>query len=333
MDAPLLDFAELLAPIPGDDPAGSAVDFMVGEQLREARKEDLEASPVRKPDWLRIIRLAQQTLTGSSKNLDVAARLTEALVRQHGFAGLRDGLRLMREIVEGCWDRIYPGVEDGDIEPRAAPFYWLDDPVKGACFPSTIRAVPVVSGEAGGYGWLEWRESQSGKGPVSREDFEKALLATPPETCSATVDHIKQSREELGHLVSALNAKMGAEAPALTAVAQALEECSGLAEEILRRKRPDSGAETHPPSDGEAAAAPGQARAPSSRAEAYRQLAQAAAILKEIEPHSPIPYLIQRAVELGGLPFPQLIKALIRDPVVLTELSREFGIQEPPPKE
>jgi type VI secretion system protein ImpA len=70
-----------------------------------------------------------------------------------------------------------------------------------------------------------------------------------------------------------------------------------------------------------------------SRAEAYRQLAQAAARLRELEPHSPIPYLVQRAVELGGLPFPLLIKALIRDGNVISELNRELGIKESHPEE
>ena len=41
-----------------------------------------------------------------------------------------------------------------------------------------------------------------------------------------------------------------------------------------------------------------------SRAQVYQQLAQAAAMLQRLEPHSPIPYLINRAVELGACPSP-----------------------------
>jgi type VI secretion system protein ImpA len=61
-------------------------------------------------------------------------------------------------------------------------------------------------------------------------------------------------------------------------------------------------------------------------------LAQAAALLKELEPHSPIPYLVQRAVELGALPFPELMIALIREPNVLADLNRELGIKVSPPQ-
>jgi hypothetical protein len=51
-------------------------------------------------------------------------------------------------------------------------------------------------------------------------------------------------------------------------------------------------------------------------------------MLQQIEPHSPIPYLVKRAVELGALPFPRLIQQLIRDGNVLTELKREMGIKD-----
>src|SRR5688572_10518289 len=128
---PLLDYQVLVAPIAGDDPAGSSVPFEVRRKLEEDRKEeslddyapDDPARPekAKKADWDSISRLAQETLKNVSKDLQVAARLTEALVRLHGFAGLRDGLRLLRELIEQGWERLNPQLEDGDVEPRAAP--------------------------------------------------------------------------------------------------------------------------------------------------------------------------------------------------------------------
>jgi predicted component of type VI protein secretion system len=65
----------------------------------------------------------------------------------------------------------------------------------------------------------------------------------------------------------------------------------------------------------------------------YRQLAQAAEVLQQLEPHSPVPYLIRRAVELGDLPFPDMIRKLIREATVLAELDRELGIIKEQPSE
>ena len=60
----------------------------------------------------------------------------------------------------------------------------------------------------------------------------------------------------------------------------------------------------------------------------YEQLAQAAALLQQLEPHSPIPYLIQRAVDLGAKSFPDLMKELVRDSNVLSSMNRELGIKD-----
>ena len=56
----------------------------------------------------------------------------------------------------------------------------------------------------------------------------------------------------------------------------------------------------------------------------------AAAALQRLEPHSPIPYLINRAVELGALSFPELMRILIRNSDVLAGLNRELGIKQNP---
>jgi type VI secretion system protein ImpA len=340
--APLLEFAALLNAIPGDDPAGSSLPFQIRQKLEEGRKEgavdenDPGAMP-KKPEWKEVTRVAQEALTNTSKDLLVAARLTEALVKQHGFAGLRDGLHLMRELVAQAWDRLYPPIEDNDVEVRASPFNWLDDPDRGARFPNSVRQIPLVFGEKGPLGWLEWRRMMDGKGDLSQEDFAKAVESTKPETCQIIADDAAQCLEELSALTEDLSKKMGSLAPGMTALRQAVQEALTLEKQVVDRKRASAPvadeAAPAPDADGAAAeGAPTTPRAPggppASRADAYRQLANAANVLQRLEPHSPIPYLIQRAVQLGSLPFPQLIKELVRDANILRELNRELGIKD-----
>ena len=150
----MLDLDALIAPIPGDSPAGGSVPFAVREKLEEYRKEvnpdDFDARTTRcgrrrprRPTGRRSSRVAQETLTDTSKDLLVAAQAVEALTREHGFGGLRDGLRLMRRLVAECWDRLKPAIEsEDDLEVRAAPFYWLDDADRGARFPNSLAAGP-----------------------------------------------------------------------------------------------------------------------------------------------------------------------------------------------
>jgi len=337
----LVDIAALLAPIPGDQPAGSVIPFEIRQQLEEARKEEdpnsfapddpMRPQQFKKADWRRIIQLAQDTLTRTSKDLLVAARLTEALVKEHNFAGLRDGLRLLRGLVEQCWDRLHPPMEDGDLEIRAGPFNWLDKPFLGARFPTTLRQVPLLVGEGFSYSLLHCDQSSENTYRIPRPDLEKAIRATPAEQLAAVNEDVSECLVELDLLRSGLNGRManlGSDAPGLTEVGKVLEDCHLFLQHALR-ECPVSAAKSDNPLE-EQRAAPGPSLAPTTRAEAYRQLAQAAAVLRVLEPHSPIPYLVQRAVELGALPFPLLLKELIRDPNILTEVSREFGIKEPP---
>jgi type VI secretion system protein ImpA len=336
----ILDFNALIAPIPGANPAGNgSLPFELREKLEESRKEvnpddyapndPTRPDKPKKADWAGIQRLAQEALTKTSKDLLVAARMTEALTKLHGFAGLRDGLRLLRELVEKCWDRLNPTIDDGDLEVRAGPFYWLDDADRGALFPYTIRTAPLVSADGKHYGWHAWRQSQDGKGPATREDIEKAIVAAPLPQCESVAADVTQSLEELNKLAQVLAAKMGPAAPGLTGMRQAIQECHELIQQIVKRKRPAAPVAEIPGGKTDAAAT-GAAKTGATRAQIYHQLSQAANALRELEPHSPIPYLIQRAVELGAMPFPELIKELVRDAKIVGDLNRELGIKETP---
>ncbi len=340
--ASLIEIESLLAPIPGELPAGAyPIPFEARSKLDEARTEvlpdpdDPMAPEPKKADWPTAIKAAQQVLKETSKDLLTAARLTEALTKQHGFAGLRDGLRLMRELVEQCWDRVNPPIEDGDVEVRAGPFYWLDDPDKGARFPTSLRRVPLLTGPERTYSWLDWRNSQDGKGDVTREEFEKAAVAASYEQCEAIANVAEEAVAEAGKLAQSLGQKMGHAAPGLTGLRQTLDECRRLARQVLDRKPKPvaedavAGATAAPTAGG--GRGPSMGQPARTRAEVYRQLAQAAEVLRQLEPHSPIPYLIERAVSLGNLSFPDLIRVLVRDATVLGELNREFGIEEPTP--
>jgi type VI secretion system protein ImpA len=352
---PLLDLAELLAPIPGDTPAGEPVGFGVRAEMEEARKEidpadfdaddPLRPTEAKKADWPGLARLATKTLTESSKDLLVAARLTEALTKLHGYAGLAAGLELLRRLMAECWDRLHPAVEDGDLEVRAGPFNWLGDDGRGARFPYTLRTVPLFQGDAGWFTLRDWENIQAGKGTVKREDFERAMNAASRDHCQALVDDLGRCADELTKLLGVLNETLGPVAPAMTDVRAALGEAQVLAKQALSRKAPvEASGGRQPPVNGDTpkqgADAPRPPAAALTRHDIYARLSEAAAILERMEPHSPVPYLIRRAVALGNLPFPQMMKALMRAEFqnALADLNRDLGIDEsqpgpPPPAE
>jgi type VI secretion system protein ImpA len=341
---PLLDVAELLHPIAADLPAGEPVPYDLRQELEEDRREEdpeefAPDDPMRplqpkRADWSGIVRKTQEILTRSSKDLLVAARLTEAITKQHGFAGCRDGLRLLNQLVAECWDRVNPVIEDGDVEVRATPFTWLDESDRGARFPTTLRQVPLVLGADRQYCCMDWLSLKEGRTTAPpREDFDKAALQMSAQACQDFNDVLTECLLELHNLAQQLNDRMGSYAPGLTGIGMALEQCRAITKELLNKKGGPPAPGTAPEPGNGVAPTPGgfQAAGPvGSRAEAYRQLQQAATVLQQLEPHSPIPYLVLKAVELGHLPFPELMRRLIRNGDVLTELNRELGIKEPP---
>jgi type VI secretion system protein ImpA len=335
MSAPaLLDFDALTAPLAGDDgPAGAPLPGDIKRKLDTARTEvddpSLPPEDQRKPDWPLVVRLCQEALAEKSRDLLTAARLSEGLVKVHGITGLWPGLHLMRLLVEHCWDRMHPSIEDGDVEVRAAPFNWLDDPSKGARFPHTIRLIPIVHGKEASYSFVNFRESSAGQGEVRREDFEKAVSEATYESCSLVANEIGRAIEEVRETLPILDEKLKGDAPALLELRQALEDCNGLAQQILSRKAPPSapeGSETggEPTTEGRTTTRSGVL----TRSDIYQRISELSTLLLDREPHSPVPHLLQYAIRLGEMPYPQLMKELVRSTDVLVELSRILGIKE-----
>src|SRR5947208_289654 len=120
---PLRD--DLLNPIPGENPSGANLRYApTYDKIKEARREDDDAPQgewrrERKlADWPTVIKLTTEALFKKSKDLQLAAWLTEALIKRNGIAGLLDGLQVLGGLVENFWDNLYPELEDGDAEYR-----------------------------------------------------------------------------------------------------------------------------------------------------------------------------------------------------------------------
>ena len=158
-----MDMDSLLAPIPGENPAGEDLRYSpIYDDLKEARRADdqLERGEwqreIKTSDWDKVISLASDALSKKSKDLQIAAWLTEALIRKEGFSGLAAGLKLLLGLLQGYWENVYPVIEEGDLEFRGAPLQFLNDKVS-----SSLKEVPLTDPSATpGYSWLKWQESR-----------------------------------------------------------------------------------------------------------------------------------------------------------------------------
>ena len=335
---------DILKPIPGDNPSGPDLRYApVYDKIKEARREDDQLAQgawqiERKvADHAAVIKLAQETIATGSKDLQLAAWVTESLLKTKGFAGLHDGLMLCRGLIEGFWDTLHPELEDGDAELRAGPLDYLgsklDVPVRGVAlcrdghnyFEYKASRGILYEDQAKTKEQKAAREAALKEGKLAPEIFDRSFGETPKvfyAEAEKTLDACLQSLTDLDKLCSE---KFGDTAPAFGKLNTALGEVRHVVHGFLQKKRefePDPVEEAPPPpveapaaAEGETAPAAGAGGLPAldlnftvrasaeppDRAAAIAGVASAAQFLRKREPLSPAPYLMLRGLRWGEL--------------------------------
>jgi type VI secretion system protein ImpA len=356
----ILDFTALLTPIAGDNPAGESVRYTgVYDAIKEARRED-DTLPMgdwqreaKTADWRAVINVCSEAISKKSKDLQIGAWLVEALTRRHGFAGLREGLNLIRELHEQFWERLYPEMEDGDMEFRGGPLNWLNEKL-----PPYIRATALTEGDLA-YTWNHWDESRIvdnlgrqnpeamraaiDEGKITGEQFDKAVAGTERAFYENLFEDLTETKGELSQLERVVDEKFGPNAPSLINIRNAVDECHQVVAGIVRKKReqdPNYRAEAENLSDSSTSgennrrerdgspAVGSWSGEPQSREEAFERLAVLAAYLKRVEPQHPVSYLLERAVRWTKMPLEQWLGEVITNQDVLNHLRDTLGIKE-----
>jgi type VI secretion system protein ImpA len=333
---PTIDLDELTKPVPGDSPAGVPLPDAARRDLDSWRKEPdpdfPETSNLPPPEWGKVISKASDLLANTGKDLTAAVRLVEALTKRHGTAGLRDGLTLLHKLATDCWEFVHPIPEPGgDQEDRLNRVNWLNDSGKGGRFPMTVLRMPVLKTNRGEtFAAVDWMD------PERRTQVDEATPNITIDGLRAAAGELKEVQDTLRQLAKTLDEKMGAESPDLNddnsgGLGQAVAKCIEFIRGVADRK--GVSLDDAPPSDDDTPAATGgggndgaPAAVGGGRDQLYRQLGQIAAALRRMEPHSPVPYLIERCVKLGNMAFPDLIRDVVSDSGVHAELDRLLGL-------
>ena len=355
---PVIDVAALLAPIPGDNPAGESQQYSgVHDEIREARraddtlaKGDWEHEP-KVAEWSKVVDLTTTALGTKTKDLQIAGWLTEALAYLHGFRGVRDGLKVVRGLHEQYWDQLYPEIDEGNLDGRANALSAMDTRLE-----IPLKSVPLTkSGGEFDYSFIQWEESTKFDIPSNLENLDsdaierfnalkaeaeaankttseawrKAKDATRRAFYEETFTVLKECWDEFQALDKVMDEKFGNQTPGLGTLKKTLDSVRTLVEKVVKEKRilepdPALDGEATATSDGsEGGAAAGPLR---GRAEALRQLAEVAQYFQRTEPHSPVAYLVQRAIKWGQMPLENWLEEVIKDGATLGYVKETLGI-------
>ncbi len=261
-----------------------------------------------------------------SRHLQVALYFSLALLTTEGLSGLRDGLYLMRGLLERFWDDLYPQLDpqdDNDPTERVNILMPLStepasqwDPVR---FRSRLLRVPLChSRRAGGFSLRDVQIALGEKtAPAGGPDapqmpiIQAAFRETAAEELQNTLRGARQAVEHLDGIRRVFQER------AQEGVSPELSGLQGDLEKICRVLEPYAG--TGPVPDGgtpgDTAIHPAPERDPTTRSGEIRSRSDALAAIERAcqyferhEPSSPVPLLLRRAQRLAPKTFLEIIE-------------------------
>ncbi|MGY4533159.1 type VI secretion system protein ImpA [Pseudomonas sp. TE3786] len=339
----------LLAPLSAESPCGPSLrydnDF---DRLRELRREDDTSLPtgvwkseIKRGDWAAQEKLASELLSSRSKDLMVAAWLGEAWLHRRGIEGFAQALALVVGLCERYPDALHPQAEDNDQSWRVTPLDWL-----ARQYAEILHTRTALFAEHSGdfasftlYQWqqLQQQQVQGGDNKNAKAAAEQARLQqqklneqireTPLAFWLQRQRSLEASFNDLQRLDFWSDVQLQDLAPSYHALREVMAALAVLIQEFITM-HPQQPVQLQPlplepaqadlaptaaaePAASNSANASNPATGFGSREEAYRQLLVIADYLARTEPHSPVPYLIKRAVEWGNKPLNELLSELI----------------------
>ena len=359
---PVVDLEGLLQPISEDAPSGESLRYSgVYDEITEARRADKDLNQgawqteLKVADYRKVIDIAVPALRSKTKDLQICAWLAEALIKQYGFAGLRDSLKLLAGIQEMYWDTLHPEIDEGDMGGRANAISWFDAQASIA-----VMGVPFTG--SAGYSYLDWEDSKvydlpdnleslpsadqtrlteqkaaaEAKGKVTGDAWRREIVETRRASCEVVNFTVDECWAELRNLNRVIEEKYDRnQMPGLSTLQKSLDTVHTQIKKLLDQKRaeePDP-IEIEEPAEvgadgvaGSVATASGSPTgAIQSRRDALKRLADIADYFQKTEPHSPLSYLINRAVKWGNMPLESWLKDVIKDESVLSQIHQTLG--------
>lgn len=345
----LVDINALLEPVSEDNAVGedlrtdtspTSTYSLIRDARRTARAAERNSlfdggSTEANENWQVILELAPKILAKQSKDIEIACWYTEALVRKAGFQGLRDGFTLIRRLIEQYWDDdLFPLPDEDGIETRVAPITGLNGAGAEGVLLTPIRSTHITENiPPGPFSFWQYKQAidvkrilddsaraeQAEKIGFNIDDIENVVEQSSQAFFIDLRDDVNDCLSEYREISTLLTQHCGQqEAPPTSKIIELLGDTLGAIKHIAKHKFPveasNEGEEynntdsTMPNSSSNVITGPIK-----NREDAFRQLNSIATFFRNTEPHSPISYVIDKAVKWGDMSLAELMNELIPD--------------------
>jgi len=364
------EIADYLNPIEesspcGQDPRGdSSVDSLYFK-LKDARNaaraveranNKKDSQDIQTPDWDSVADLASELLVSKAKDLEACSYLIEALVRIHGFPGLRDGFKLAKGLVENFWDGLFPLPDEDGLSTKIGPLNALNGVDSEGILLTPVRQIPITDiGTTKAYSLSDWiivskmdgldqetLAKRIERGAPDPSDFHSTIYSTTPEFYLNLFEDILECKQSFLDLSDMVDQKSGEVVFLISSLKALFEEVINAIESFagdkLERARAQVVSAGDNLSSNDVASGEGRGVVPftgsasgsvivKNREDALMQLRVLADFFLRTEPHSPVSYAINQAVRWGKLGLPDLIMELIPDQNSRDYISKLTGVQ------
>ena len=322
---------KLLQPVSPENPCGPDLSndpsYDALETLLKGKPEieiGTVLKPAEPPDWNELKRQSAEYLA-KSKHLRVAAMYSGCLLKTGGVEGFRDGLQFIRALVEQQWPALHPVLDPEDnndperrlnilrsltLERGAMAAGWLTivDYLYAAefCRPRGMAAITFDQ-------VLSVKQNPPDKAAASKLDT--AIRSVGAEMLSARHAALAESLEAVRGLDQFLTATLGAgKTISFEELENALKELSGLLAPFVSgdSNRPAEGStESGDGTPGGEGSAGISVRGPvRSRDDVVKVIDGICAYYDQVEPGSPVRYLLRRVQKMVKMNFIQAVQEL-----------------------
>jgi type VI secretion system protein ImpA len=320
----------------------------LARQIERNMQIEEHTDKTEKPRWDTVLQLCEDILINHSKDLEIAVWMLEALIRENNFAGLRTGFDLLYHLIDKYWDEIYPLPDEDGLQTRIMPLISLNGEDYDGILVLPINNIKITQGTSTEpFAFWQYKQALANEkitdakikakkvdqGEAFLEHISKAVTESTEAFYANLWQELHDSMQSLTKLNTILDEKCGNSAPSVTKIMSMLESFADHINFILEdapfklNKQQDVAAvesgEAKPVDvENQELAIVANANKTGniilesdfvSRNQAFQQLDQLIRFFKTSEPYSPVSYILERAKTWGSIPFPELLKELIKD--------------------
>ncbi|SLJ84296.1 type VI secretion system protein TssA [Psychrobacter sp. DAB_AL43B] len=313
-------------------------------------------------DWDFVKNQCADLLSHTSKDMKLALWYVDALSHTDHLAGISQGLSLLQALNDEYWLTMYPPLdgEEDSMDIRAGLLSWF---VKA--LTDDIKQLSLADTKAGNYNYNYYltardHDKQRQQNPDSEtsnqltlSDYNHAIKTSSETWQQALMANLRAVTEQWQTLTDQLNNLMGMDAPVfapvtdlLVALTQHLRPLIPEYSDDNSMSAQDSVADTMDSmgdsdsaisdSSGQSASTknvtstsfnPSNRDHQSNRQQALKLLGQIQDYFATNEPHSPVTFLLGRAIDWADMPLDQWLTHIIKNEDQLAMLSDMIGIQ------